>query len=93
MTSQVFTLRNPSGLHARPATVFVQLAGRMPCTVKVRNLDRGTPPVNGKSIIEVLTLGAGPGQRIEVSLDGDNEQAGLGELAQAIEAGLGELVA
>ncbi len=93
MTSQVFTLRNPSGLHARPATVFVQLAGRMPCAVTVRNLDRGTPAVNGKSIIEVLTRGAGPGQRLEVSLDGDDEQTGLGQLAQAIESGLGELVA
>lgn len=90
MTSHVFTLHNPSGLHARPATVFVQLAGHLQSTVKVQNLDRGTPDVNGKSILEVLTLGAGPGQRIQVQLDGPDEQAGLAELTAAIESGLGE---
>ena len=93
MTSQVFTLHNPSGLHARPATVLVQIAGRLRSDVTVQNLDRATPAVNGKSIIELLTLGAGPGQRIEVHLAGDDEEAGMAELAQAIASGLGESLA
>jgi multiphosphoryl transfer protein len=93
MTSQIFTLHNPSGLHARPATLFVQIAGQLQSVVKIQNLDRGTPEVNGKSILEVLTLGAGPGQRIEVRVDGADEQTGLAELAEAIESGLGESAA
>jgi len=91
--SRTFTLHNASGLHARPASVFVQTASRLHSAVTIQDLDRDGPPVNGKSIIEVLTLGASHGHRIQVSVAGEDEQAGMAELARAIDAGLGESAA
>lgn len=91
MTSRVFTLRNASGLHARPATVLVQAAARLKAAVRIANLDRDPlDEVDGKSILSVLTLGASHGHRIRVSVDGEGEESGIGELARLIEAGLGE---
>jgi phosphotransferase system HPr (HPr) family protein len=91
--ARTFALQNPSGLHARPAALFVQIASRLRSDVTIQNLDRGAPAANDKSIIEVLTLGAVHGQRIEVRVNGEDEEAGLGQLAQAIESGLGESAA
>jgi phosphotransferase system HPr (HPr) family protein len=85
-----FVMRNPSGLHARPATVFVQLCARLTSTVEVENLDRPGRAANGRSILDVLTLGVGPGQRIRVSVVGPNEESDLSEIEGAIESGLGE---
>lgn len=90
MRSRIFTLQNPSGLHARPATAFVQIASTLSSTVKVENLDRQGTAADGKSIIEILTLGAGPGHRIQVQVDGPNEDRDIEALAAAIESGLGE---
>jgi phosphotransferase system HPr (HPr) family protein len=90
MLSREFILRNTSGLHARPATVFVQTCGRLQSNVRVANLNRGEREVNGKSILEVLTLGAGPGHRIRVVVDGADEQSAMEQLTVAIDAGLGE---
>ena len=83
-------MRNPSGLHARPAAVFVQLCARLTSTVDVENLDRPGRAANGKSILEVLTLGVGPGQRIRVSVAGPDEATDSAEIEKAIESGLGE---
>ncbi len=68
----------------------MQTAARLRSTVKVENLDRSTAQVNGKSILEVLTLGAGPGHQIRVTVEGEDEQADLAEMASVIESGLGE---
>ncbi|HET7465324.1 MAG TPA: HPr family phosphocarrier protein [Candidatus Dormibacteraeota bacterium] len=90
MRTQVFRLRNASGLHARPATVFVRTAAGLSSDVRVQNLDRPGTRANGKSILEVLTLGASEGQRIEVTVDGQDEADDLEQLAAAIDSGLGE---
>jgi phosphocarrier protein FPr len=88
--SEVFTLRNPSGLHARPAAAFVQLAATLSSAITVENLDRPGTAANGKSILDVLTLGAGPGHRIKVEAEGSNEDVDLAAIAAAIASGLGE---
>jgi phosphocarrier protein FPr len=88
--SRIFTLRNLSGLHARPATVFVQVASSLSSSITVENLDRPGSHANGKSIIEVLTLGTSAGQRIRVTVEGSNEDRDLEQLAAAIDSGLGE---
>jgi phosphocarrier protein FPr len=90
MRSEVFTLHNPSGLHARPAATLVQLASTLTSSVTLENLDRPGASASGRSIIEVLTLGAGPGHRIRVVTEGPAEEADLATIASAIESGLGE---
>lgn len=81
---------NPSGLHARPATVFTQAAARFSSNVTVENLDRGKGPVNAKSILLLLTAGVSRGQRIRLSADGPDEDEAIDTLVAMIEDGLGE---
>jgi phosphotransferase system HPr (HPr) family protein len=91
LIERVLTLHNPSGLHARPATVFVQAAAELEAEVKVTDLD-GDPmaEVDGKSILSMLGLGIPSGHRIRVTVEGPDEAAGSESLATLVESGLGE---
>jgi phosphotransferase system HPr (HPr) family protein len=93
MQTVELTLRNASGLHARPAAVFVQAAARFTSKITIENLDRATRPVDAKSILLVLTTGVGRGQRVRVTADGPDEAEAIGALEAVIRAGLGEPVA
>jgi phosphotransferase system HPr (HPr) family protein len=83
-------IRNPSGLHARPAAMFVRAAGAQRASIRVRNLTRGAKEADAKSLLGVLSLGVARGHRIEVTADGEGEEAAIEALRAAIEAGLGE---
>jgi len=87
------TVRNPSGLHARPAARFVQAAGRFSSKITVENLDReGSPSIDAKSILLVMTIGVGKGDRIRITALGDDAEPALEALRAAVESGLGEPV-
>ena len=81
------TVRNPTGLHARPATTFVSLAKEFKSEVHVR---QGEKVVNGKSLASLLKLGAEGGSVIRVMAQGPDEAAALQALKEAVESGLGE---
>jgi phosphocarrier protein FPr len=81
------TVRNPTGLHARPATTFVSLAKEFQADVRVR---QGDKVVNGKSLASLLKLGAEGGSVIRVMAQGTDEAAALQALKEAVESGLGE---
>lgn len=83
-------VHNPSGLHARPATLFTQGAGRFASRITVENLDRGKGPVDAKSILLLLTAGVSGGHRIRLAADGPDEDAAIDTLVGMIEEGLGE---
>jgi phosphocarrier protein FPr len=82
-------LHNPSGLHARPAKVFVNTAKQFQADIRVQH---GTKKVNAKSMISVLTLGVENGGQIRLSADGPDEDEALIVLKTAIEEGLGDEV-
>jgi phosphotransferase system HPr (HPr) family protein len=90
VTSVRLVVRNPSGLHARPAALFVRTAGQFGAKVSVSNPDAGKGPVDAKSILSVLTLGVSSGTEIEVSADGDDAEAAIAAIREAVETGLGE---
>ena len=92
MQTVELTLRNASGLHARPAALFIQAAAKFASKITVENLDRATQPVDAKSILMVLTIGVGRGQRVRVTADGPDEAEAIATLESAIRAGLGEPV-
>jgi phosphotransferase system HPr (HPr) family protein len=92
MQTVELTLRNASGLHARPAALFIQAAAKFASKITVENLDRATRPVDAKSILMVLTIGVGRGQRVRVTADGPDEAEAIAALESAIRAGLGEPV-
>ena len=83
-------INNPSGLHARPAAMFVRTAGAQRATILVRNLDRDGSAANAKSLLSVLGLGVSRGHRIAIEADGEDEDAAIAALRDAIESGLGE---
>jgi phosphotransferase system HPr (HPr) family protein len=84
------TIRNPSGLHARPAALFVRGAGGFSSTIRLSNISRGTGPADAKSILAVLGLGVSSGHEIELVADGDDADAALAALRELIDSGLGE---
>jgi phosphotransferase system HPr (HPr) family protein len=83
-------IRNPSGLHARPAAAFVRAACGFRSDIRVANLSTGSADVTAKSMIAVLGLGVGTGQRIRLRIDGDDEQAAADTIRGLVASGLGE---
>lgn len=81
---------NPSGLHARPAALFVKAASRHDAIVQLADLDRGGAAVPGRSLIALMALGVRPGTRIRVSASGPEARAALDELRALVEDGFGE---
>ena len=70
------TLRveHPVGLHARPAALFVQTAKKFQSDIKVRHGDK---EANAKSILGVLTLGAGQGAVVTIRAEGEDAEEAL----------------
>jgi phosphotransferase system enzyme I (PtsI) len=66
---------NANGLHARPATRFAETANKFNSEIFVRTKEK--EEVNGKSIIDLLTLGAGRGTEILITADGEDKEIAL----------------
>ncbi|MBO3682308.1 HPr family phosphocarrier protein [Streptomyces sp. NEAU-YJ-81] len=79
MPQRVVAIGSRSGLHARPATVFVQTATSQP--VKVTIARDGRDPVDARSLLSVLALGASHGDSVVLTAEGDGAEAALDELA------------
>ena len=77
MRSVEIVMRNPSGLHARPATLFTEAAGRFASKVTVENITRGKGPVDAKSMLMLLTAGVSRDHRIRLVADGPDEDAAI----------------
>lgn len=90
MPSIELQVTNPSGIHARPATTFVAIASGFGARITLENLDRGSRAVDAKSLLMLLTAGVIAGHRIRISAEGDDAEAALRALRDAVESGLGE---
>lgn len=80
-------IKNPTGLHARPAKIFVNCAKQYAAKVAVFH---GEKKANGKSLISLLTLGVEHGALIRLEIEGEDEDLALEGLRAEIESGLGE---
>lgn len=89
-TSLELDVRNPSGLHARPAAVFVRAACEFQSDIRVANVTTGRGPVTAKSIIGVLGLGVQRGHTIRIDVEGADEGAAAESLRSLVDAGLEE---
>jgi phosphotransferase system HPr (HPr) family protein len=70
-------------LHARPAGAFVRAASSFAATIEVRANGK---QANGKSILEILGLGADGGAELTISASGDDATAAVTQLAQLVAA-------
>ena len=91
MTKRQILVKNPSGLHARPGSDFVNLASKFNSNIKVFKVDQPNKIANAKSIIFVLSLGIKKDTLIEISAEGVDEEKAVEALAQLVENGFGEL--
>jgi phosphocarrier protein HPr len=86
-------IRNPSGLHARPAAAFVKAAAGFRSRITIVNVTADKPPADAKSILGVLGSGVSQGHRVRIAADGDDEADAIEGLSVLVDGGLGEPVA
>ncbi len=72
-----FTVANKLGIHARPAALFVKTANRFRCDIFV---EKDGETVNGKSIMGLMMLAAGPGSKVTVHANGQDATQALAEI-------------
>jgi len=82
--TRTVTVRNPQGLHARPADILVRTASSYQSIILI---GRDGELVDCKSILSLLTLGAAQGTVLSVSADGDDAEDALDSIAQLFDAG------
>ncbi len=87
MVTRDVVITNLIGLHARPATFFIQKANSYKSSVWVEKEDRR---VNAKSLLGVLSLGVAQGMTIKLIADGSDENEALDGLQEMIRTGFGE---
>lgn len=90
IVERTVVVRNPTGLHARPAALFVQTAKRF-ATTRIE-VSRDGRTCDAKSILGVLTLAVTQGTAVTIRADGEEAEAALAALVEAIESGLGESI-
>jgi phosphocarrier protein HPr len=90
MRADDIEVRNPSGLHARPAALFVKTAARFTSAITVQNVTTGSAAANAKSILAVMGSGAGRGHIVRLTADGPDEEQAITVLHDLFASGLGE---
>ena len=89
MIEKMVTVSNLVGLHARPATFFIQKANEFKSVIWIEMDNRR---VNAKSLLGVLSLGATRGSTINIIADGADEREALASLEQLITSNFPEVV-
>ena len=82
MYSKEVTVTNSVGLHARPATFFIQKSNEFKSSIWVEKGDRR---INAKSLLGILSLGIIKGTEIKIIADGVDEKAAVSSLINLIE--------
>ncbi|HYE84254.1 MAG TPA: HPr family phosphocarrier protein [Clostridia bacterium] len=87
MVSEKVTILNETGLHARPAALFVSTAAKFKSELL---LHKGEKQANAKSILSVLALGVTKGTEITISANGPDEKEALSKLIELIKSKFNE---
>ena len=87
MVTRSITIQNSVGLHARPATYFIQEANKYKSTISIKKDKR---KVNAKSLLGVLSLGIVQGMTIEIEAEGADEKEAVEGIENLIDSGFAE---
>jgi phosphocarrier protein HPr len=82
-----FTVKNKLGIHARPAAMFVKVANQFDADVFV---EKDGERINGKSIMGLMMLAAGPGSVLSVEASGGDAEDALGKIGELIDRNFDE---
>ena len=88
MIEQKVLVKNPSGLHMRPANILAQTAGTLSSEITITD---GKKTVDPKSLLLLMSAAITCGSEVTIRCTGPNEAEDLKVLIDAIESGLGEL--
>lgn len=80
---KVVSIKNASGLHARPAGMFVKKAAEFKSTVEVVAKDK---TVNAKSIMGIMSLGLAQGEELKLVVNGEDEEVALAAMVELVES-------
>lgn len=87
MISKQVTIENKTGIHARPASMFVQAAAKFKSNITI---DKNGQKGNAKSMLNVLALSLSKGTAITISAEGEDEAAAVETLVKLVESKFGE---
>jgi phosphocarrier protein len=88
--SRDIVVANKLGLHARPAMQFVDLANQFKSEVKVEKFGDEAMEVDGKSVMQMITLAATEGTPMRIVADGADAEQAVASLAELFESKFGE---
>lgn len=92
MYSKTTTIKNRTGLHARPASTFINTAKGFESKLTLRRTDGSTAKSdNAKSMVTLLTLALRQGEEVEIAGDGADEVEAVDTLIALLDSGFGEL--
>ena len=87
MISKEIVVQNQVGLHARPATFFIQKANEFTSSIWIAKDER---KVNAKSLLGVLSLGITRGTSVSITADGADEEAAIDALTRLVASNFAE---
>jgi len=82
MTEKEVTIKNRAGIHARPAALIVQTANKFSSKI---HMIKDNEEINAKSIMGIITLGAGYNTNLKIRAEGPDEQEAVNALAELFE--------
>lgn len=90
MYSQVATIVNATGLHARPASLFSKTAAGFESSVTVKKTTDDGGGANAKSMLSLMAQGLSCGTEIRITAEGTDEQRAVETLVELLRSGCGE---
>jgi phosphocarrier protein HPr len=90
MYTKITQIKNPTGLHARPASDFVACAREFKSRIFIKRNGIDEDEVDAKSIVMILSLGLAQGEEIQISARGEDEASATDTLIALVESGFGE---
>jgi phosphotransferase system HPr (HPr) family protein len=87
METQKVTIKNKTGIHARPASIFVKAAAGFKSEITI---NKGTSKASAKSLINILALGLAKGSELEITASGEDEKEAVNTLVDLINSKFGE---
>ncbi|WP_026882033.1 HPr family phosphocarrier protein [Clostridium akagii] len=82
MLTKEVTVKSTAGLHARPATLLVKTATTFKSKIEIEYTGK---KINAKTLIGILSLGAGPGAKVKLIADGEDETKAIEDIGKIIE--------
>lgn len=91
MVSKEVVIKNPTGLHLRPAGLFCKTAMQYACKITIEKRTKNDSIVaNAKSVLSVLGSCIKSGDHIHIVCEGEDEEIAINEMVRIVEDGLGE---